>query len=169
MNIPCYITISRMIGTFCLLFTTPLSGVFFVIYTLCGLSDVLDGFIARTTNQTSELGAKLDSIADILFYVVMIIKIFPVLWSILPVGVWYAVGLIVLIRIASYSVAAIKYKRFSAMHTYLNKLSGFGAFLVPYIIKTSVAVQGCFAVCTVAIIASAHELLRHIRSKEYSA
>nr|WP_295734419.1 CDP-alcohol phosphatidyltransferase family protein [uncultured Intestinibacter sp.] len=31
---------------------------------MCGILDVLDGFIARKFNVTSKLGAKLDSIPD---------------------------------------------------------------------------------------------------------
>ena len=41
----------------------PLSTLFLTIYVLTGISDVLDGAIARKYTTTSELGAKLDSIA----------------------------------------------------------------------------------------------------------
>lgn len=40
--------------------------IFITIYLFCGVSDILDGYIARKTKSQSILGAKLDSIADLL-------------------------------------------------------------------------------------------------------
>ena len=77
--IPNLITMVRIIGSLCLLFVQPLKKPFYIIYTIAGLSDALDGFIARKTNSVSELGSKLDSIADLSFYIVMILRLFPVL------------------------------------------------------------------------------------------
>ena len=71
------ITMSRMAGTILLAFLRPLSAGFFLVYTLTGLTDVLDGWIARRTKTASDFGAKLDSIADLLFYTVMLIRLFP--------------------------------------------------------------------------------------------
>ena len=43
----------------------PLRSVgFLVVYTLTGLTDVLDGWLARKTGTASDFGARLDSIAD---------------------------------------------------------------------------------------------------------
>ena len=43
----------------------PLSVLFYAIYILCGISDVLDGYIARKSNSVSKSGAFIDSIASI--------------------------------------------------------------------------------------------------------
>ena len=56
------------------------SPMFFAIYALTGLTDVLDGWIARKMGSASQFGAKLDSVADLIFYAVMLIMIFPILW-----------------------------------------------------------------------------------------
>jgi len=48
---------------------------FLILYVICGLSDVLDGIIARKTNTTSNFGAKLDTIADFIFVTILLIKI----------------------------------------------------------------------------------------------
>ena len=83
--IPNMLSILRMLGTLALVFVQPVTLPFFVIYTLCGVSDVLDGWIARATDSTSELGSRLDSAADLMFYVVMMLRILPELpccrWS----------------------------------------------------------------------------------------
>ena len=36
---------------------------FYITYVFCGISDMLDGVVARKTNNTDEFGAKLDPIA----------------------------------------------------------------------------------------------------------
>lgn len=169
MTIPNFITLLRMVGTVCLVFTIPFSGAFYVVYTLCGLSDVLDGLIARLTKKTTEFGAKLDSIADILFYTVMLIRIFPVLWEVLPKSIWYLVAVVLLIRCVSYLTAAVKYKRFAARHTYLNKLTGVALFSVPYFLTHTGDVIVCFVVCIIAVLASLEELVIHLSSKEYDS
>ena len=53
-----------------MLFFTVFSPLFFVFYLLAGFSDMIDGTIARKTNTASEFGAKLDTVADLIFYTV---------------------------------------------------------------------------------------------------
>lgn len=161
-TLPNVLTFSRIIGALCLLFVKPLSPAFFIIYSLCGVSDVLDGTIARAAHMVSDIGARLDSIADILFYSVLIFRIFPVLVDVLPIGVWIFAAAVLLLRMVSYIVAAVRYKRFSSLHTYLNKASGFLVFLVPYVISHSFFVGYSLVVCAVAALASLEELLIHL-------
>ena len=66
-QLPNYITALRMVGSVCLIFIRPLSPLFFGVYTLAGITDALDGYIARKTHTASAFGAKLDSAADLLF------------------------------------------------------------------------------------------------------
>jgi len=162
------ITSFRILGTACLLFTSPFSKIFYIIYTLSGLSDVFDGYVARKTGTTSAFGAMLDSIADLVLYGVMVLKIFPALWEKLPGGIWIAVMAVVAVRIISYLAAAVKYKRFASLHTKLNKITGFAVFMIPYMIKLPVAVPYCIAACTVSAISSAEEMLIHIRNEKYT-
>ena len=168
-TVPNCITALRIAGTISLLFVQPLSLTFFIIYSLCGMTDVLDGFIARMTKSTSEFGAKLDSIADLLFYTVMILRIFPILWLLLPKWVWGLLAIVLLIRAVSYSFVAIKYHRFASLHTYMNKITGLAVFAIPYIIMCPFAVTYCAAVCLFACIAAIHELCTHMHSKQYTS
>lgn len=118
-----------------LILMEPLTPLFITVYTLTGVTDVLDGAIARKYGTTSELGAKLDSIADLLFYTLILIMIFPIMWVTLPKKNWVMVAAILTVRGVSYGMAAVKYHRFAAMHTYMNKATGLMVFGVPYAIE----------------------------------
>ena len=155
-----------MAGTVWLLFMKPLSAFFMVVYTLTGVTDVLDGAIARKYGTASELGAKLDSIADLLFYTLILIRIFPVMWVTLPKVIWAAVAAILVVRGCAYATFARKYHRFASLHTYLNKATGVLVFGVAYMIRTPAAMPYCWSVCAVAMLASLEELLIHAISKE---
>lgn len=169
MNVANVITFLRMIGTLFLMLTVPFSKRFFVLYTFTGITDALDGFAARKFKCATEFGAKLDSASDLLFYSVMIFKIMPELYIILPHWIWYMVVLVVVIRVISYIVTAVKTHRFMSNHTYLNKLTGFCVFIIPYIVNYSdMDIGFCTVACLVATLAAIQELsysikLRRIR------
>lgn len=161
-NIPNLITTFRLIGTVLLLFWQPLSKEFYVVYAFLGVSDVLDGWTARKLKVESAFGAKLDSIADLLFYTVMMIRIFPILWEALPKSIWIVVGVILIIRIISYAVTAIRDKEFASMHTAMNKMTGFCVFLLPYSFLTPCFFPYSVVVCAMALVASIQELQIHL-------
>lgn len=166
-NLPNFITAFRIAGAVLLIFTVPFSPAFYALYTLCGVSDVADGFIARRFKSESELGAKLDSVADLLFYAVMLFKLLPTLAERLTAGIWCAVFAVLALRTASYIAAAAKYRRFASLHTYMNKATGLAVFAVPYFILSPFYLPLCAAVCAVAGAASAEELIMHLTSKKY--
>lgn len=167
-NLPNYITTIRILGTIALLFMAPLTPEFLIIYAISGLTDAIDGTIARKMGTISDFGSKLDSIADMLLYLVMLVKIFPVLWVRLPHSIWIFVGVILFVRLCAYIVAAKKYRKFAAQHTYMNKITGLVVFLIPFAIATKFAVAYCWSVCVVAVAASLEELVIHITAKEYN-
>ncbi len=169
LTIPNFITCIRLIGTVTLPFTPLFSPEFYVVYSVCGVSDVLDGVLARSLKQSSEFGSRLDSVADLLFYFVMLLMVLPVLWQNLPRPIWIAVGAIILLRLASYTMAAFKYKCFASIHTYGNKLTGFGMFCVPYFLPLPIMDAYCIGVCALTGLSSLEEFLIHLISKEYNS
>ena len=153
------ITILRILGTLLLSVTVLLSGEFYVLYTLTGITDILDGYIARKTNTVSEFGSKLDSAADLMFYGIILYRLLPVLAEKIHGAIWYAVVAIVILRVFTYVFTAIKYKVFMSNHTYLNKLTGFCVFLVPYFIIIPGALMGfCTLTCVVCALSSFYDL-----------
>ena len=167
-NLPNYITCLRILGTLFLFFTESLSVAFFVTYLFTGVTDALDGWLARKMNVVSEFGAKLDSIADLLFYTVLLAKIFPKLWETLPYTIWIVLAAVLLVRCVAYVVAFVKYRRFASIHTYMNKMTGFAIFAYPCFLLSPVAVPVAFAVCTIGGMASFEELLIHIFRSGYN-
>lgn len=164
-TVPNCITMVRIIGTLCLIFTEPLSTAFFVIYAICGISDILDGTVARLTKAITPLGAKLDSVADLLFYTTMFIKVFPILLGRVSVFVWMIVIAIVAARIINYTVFAVKNKSMASEHTKLNKATGFMVFMMPFAIHTEFFDYYCIVCCIIAGFAVFHELLLHIKKE----
>ena len=61
------ITGLRILVSAVLVFCPVFSPIFYVLYLIAGLSDMVDGIIARKTNSVSEFGSKFDSIADFIF------------------------------------------------------------------------------------------------------
>lgn len=104
-----------------------------------------------------------------LFYAVMLFRIFPILWNTLPSDIWFAVAAIIVVRIAAYLIAVVKYRLFASMHTYLNKLTGVGVFMVPFLLATKYAVVYCWGVCAVAGMAALEELVIHLSCRYYNA
>lgn len=160
--IPNILTALRMLGAVLLLLTKPLTLPFYLLHIFCGLTDALDGAFARALHASSRLGAQLDSIADLMFYGVMMGKLMPILLERMPASLWWIVGAAVFIRLCAYGVAAATQHRFSALHTILNKLTGLLVFLVPGMLALPIAVPLCHGGAVMALISSAHELWLHI-------
>ena len=123
------ITSCRILFSLLLLFFPALSPGFYGLYLAAGLSDMLDGFVARRTNSASPLGAKLDSMADLVFLSVCLIRLLPVLA--LPVWLWVWVGLIALLRLVNVVSGFVRRKKLVLLHTRANKLTGALLFLLP--------------------------------------
>ncbi len=167
-TVPNCITSVRIIGAVCMAFTKIFTTEFYIIYTLCGITDVLDGFIARMTKKTTEFGAKLDSVADLLFYGVMLIKMLPRLFGALPNVMPYMVASLLAIRVCSYMIAAFRYKKFASLHTYMNKASGFCCFLMPYAVQFAPEAVVYWFVYSIALIAGLEELIIHSSAVDYT-
>ena len=109
------ITFFRIAASIVLLFCPVFSPAFYVFYIAAGLSDILDGFVARKTDTVSKLGARLDTIADFMFVVVCLIKLFPILS--IPAWLYGWIGIIALIKVVNIISGFIVQKRFVTIHS----------------------------------------------------
>ena len=152
------ITCTRIIGTICLMFLEPSENYFYYVYTYCGISDVLDGLAARSLKIASSLGSTLDSISDLLFYSVMMIKMLPTLNEILPEYIWYFVYAILLIRLFCYAFVYFRMHKLSSRHTIYNKITGLLVFFIPFMIKTPYMFYYSVVIIAIALFAVSEEI-----------
>jgi len=124
----------RVILSVALLAPPALSPTFLTLYATAGLTDMLDGFVARRTKTESELGARLDSVADLTFAVICLAKIIPTL--VVPAWLWVWVAVIAAVKVANVVSGFVMERRLVMPHTPANKVAGFVAFLVPFAIPT---------------------------------
>lgn len=157
------LTVSRIFLSLLLPFLVPMKTAFLAIYAVCGVTDALDGFIARKTHTQSKLGARLDSLADFVLITAMIISLYPVIH--LPKGTFVWILAIAAIRIAAATVSCAKHKTFASLHTYSNKMTGFLIFLFPFFIPILAASVLVWIICGAATLSAVEELLIQISSK----
>lgn len=154
-HIPNTITTLRLLGAICLLLCNPADAVFWVIYGLCGISDMLDGYLARKLHAESKAGAILDSVADIGFVICVAIRLLPIMQ--IPTWLWIWAGVIVTIKIINQVSALIFYKRFSFPHTKANKLTGLLLFLtLPTVFWSIIPISVVAGIATFAAIQEGH-------------
>ena len=154
-KLPNIITLFRIVGSFSLLFCDVTDVSFWIIYVLCDISDMVDGWLARKMKCVSKTGALLDSIADICFIASCAWKLLPILK--LPLWLWIWAGVIVVIRIVNQLSALVMYRRCCFPHTLANKLTGFLLFItVPMIFWSIIPIAIVASVATFAAIQEGH-------------
>ena len=145
----------RILGSILLLFFSVFSLEFYIIYLLCGFSDMIDGTIARKTNSTSEFGAKIDTAADLVFAAVSLIKFSPTIH--IPQWLWIWVGVIAIIKIGNIIWGYISKKQFISLHTTMNKITGLLLFLLPLTVSFVELKHSSIAVCSIATFSAIQE------------
>ena len=149
------ITFFRIAVSIILLFCPVFSPAFYVLYIAAGLSDMLDGFVARKTNTVSRFGARLDTIADFVLVVVCLIKMLPVLR--IPAWLYGWIGIIALIKAVNIVSGFAVQKKFVAVHSVMNKTTGALLFLLPLTIPVLPLKYSAIVVCAAATFAAIQE------------
>ena len=145
----------RIFGSVLLLFFPAFSLDFYIIYILCGFSDMIDGIIARKTNSTSEFGSRLDTTADFVFVVVSLFKLLPAIQ--IPQWLWIWGGVISVIKISNIIWGYVSKKQFISLHTIMNKVTGLLLFLWPLTISFVELKYIAVTVCSVATLSAIQE------------
>lgn len=151
------ITGIRIVCGSALLFCPVFSPAFYTLYIVAGLSDMIDGTVARRTGTVSAFGAKLDTAADFVLVIVCLIKLLPELDVPLCLILWIAV--IALIKLINVITGYVMHKAFVAVHSVMNKVTGLLLFLLPLTLPlVDVKYSGAFvsAAATVAAIQEGH-------------
>ena len=161
-RIPDLLSMSRIVLCLPLLIVDAMTIPFWVIYLIAGLTDILDGFLARRWGVESKFGARLDSLADFVFVLVVGYKLFP--WLRLPATLWMMIGLIALVKVINAISSFMVKHRIKFLHTKANKLTGFLLFIGMMAIGQSYFVPVAWMIACIALFAAIQEG-HYIRSK----
>ena len=158
-QLPNIITLLRIAGSMGLLFCDVMGVAIWIIYGLCGISDIVDGWLARKLKCVTKKGALLDSLADICFVVCCAWKLLPILE--LPQWLCLWAGVIVAIKIVNQISALVMYGRCCFPHTFANKITGFLLFItVPMTFWSIIPIAIVAAIATFSAVQEGHFIRR---------
>jgi len=124
-NLPNLLSLYRLLSVPVLFYIayTGQEKLFFYWFLFNLFTDVLDGFIARTFNMQTELGAKLDSTADFTMYILAMYALIKFKWGDLQA---YQISFILLIFYYLFIdiFALLKFKKVSHLHLISSKIAG---------------------------------------------
>ena len=116
---------------------------------------MLDGFVARKTDTVSKLGARLDTIADLVLVVVCLIKLLPILS--LPAWLYGWIGIIALIKVVNIIFGFVVQRKFVAIHSVMNRATGALLFLLLLTIPAVPLKTSAIVVCAAATFSAVQE------------
>ena len=149
------ITLVRILCSIAILFCPVFSVAFYALYITAGLTDMIDGWVARKTNTVSAFGAKLDTIADFVFVIVCLVKLLPIMD--IPIWLYVWIGIIALIKVINIVSGFVVQKQFVAIHSVMNKVTGILLFALPLTISFIDLRYSAAVVCIIATFAAVQE------------
>ena len=149
------ITGIRIFCSIALLFLPAFSPAFYTLYVVAGVSDIVDGTVARKTGKVSEFGSKLDTAADFVLVVVCLIKLIPVI----HVPTWLIIWIVVIAVIKAVNLVSgyVMRKVIVVLHTVANKVTGILLFALPLTLPIIDLKYSGAVVCTAATFAAIQE------------
>lgn len=161
--LPNLLTFARMWLCILLGLTETLSPLFFLLYTLIGISDIFDGWLARRWHCTTPFGAQLDGAADLIACGVIGWKIWPFLHF--PAWLWGLMACIMCIRIGNMLCTYLRKSTNIFQHTPLNRLTGLILFLSIYVVETDLFQWLAAGIATLALLAALQEGYGQLKKK----
>ena len=149
------LTSCRIILSLIMLLFPVFSLGFYFCYLLAGITDMLDGMIARNLGVESEFGEKLDTIADFIFVISALYKLLPV--TEISVEIWIWIGVIAVLKIINIISGFVTQKRFVAVHSWANKITGLVLFALPFSLNAIDIKYSSVVVCLLATFAAVQE------------
>ena len=157
-NLANIISSIRIIGAVVLTFFDVRSTEFLIVYVICGLSDSLDGIVARWLHIESDLGRKLDSIGDVLLYSIMLLKVWPVLTRTLSYTSMAIIITLLATRLVLYTFYGLTRHKFLSTHSLLNKLTSMMLFFLPLALRFTWGNYYCYLIMVTGTLATLGEI-----------
>ena len=128
---------------------------FFILNLLCGVLDILDELIARKTNSAGKFGAILDTVADFIFTLVVLIKKLSEI--IIPTWLLIWICVIFVVKVVNILFGFIRTKKVMVEHTVLNKVSRILLFVLPLTLQLVSIVYSAVLICVVTTLSAIQE------------
>lgn len=170
-QLPNIITFTRIILSLALLLVSRQPLTFVMVYFCCGISDIADGFIARRFRLETAIGAKLDSLADFIFFAVAIFVFLTMVYIENIMLIVTVITAIAIIRIMNLIMTKQKFHQWGVLHTVANKVTGIALFLsIPLCIWLNhIPLWLIISAGVIAVISAVEESAILITSKDYNA
>ena len=175
-HIPNILSLSRIPFSIAMPFLVGRYGVaFLVCYGYAGITDALDGMLARRFHWESKLGSKFDSVGDGVFIVCVVIAAVLALGPTLASGHGIAIycyaifGVFVAIKVVNITFTRIKFKQWGFIHLRSARWSVVPLYILfPVCIHQQKVYNPFVAVCLVlSILACLEEILILIQMEKH--
>ena len=149
------ITCCRILFSILMLFFPAFSGSFYACYIIAGITDMIDGTVARKLGTSSQFGEKLDTVADFVFAAAALFKLLLVMKISMTIWIW--TGLIAVIKLINIISGFVVQKRFVTVHSLANKITGAVLFALPLTLSLIDVSYSAIFVCLAATFAAIQE------------
>lgn len=154
-RIPNLLSALRIVLCLPLLLMDAMTIPFWVFYMIAGLTDMIDGFLARRWGVESQFGARLDSFSDFVFVITAGYKLFS--WLTLPTALWMMIVLIAMVKIINAVSSYVVKHKIEFLHTKANKLTGFLLFVGVMTIRQPYFILVAWVIACIALFAAIQE------------
>jgi CDP-diacylglycerol--glycerol-3-phosphate 3-phosphatidyltransferase len=130
-HIPNILSVARFPLSALLLFLTSYTIHFIFVFIVIGVTDVLDGFLARKYGWGTPLGAKIDGFADAFFAICTLVALVSL--QIYQQFTWYVIamiGFVALLKLFNLLVTKMKFGIWSSIHTIASKVTQVPFFFI---------------------------------------
>lgn len=160
-QIPNILTGSRVVLALALLFiphAPDLTLPFYIVYGICGFTDMIDGTIARALGVQSKMGSRLDTLGDAAMVTVMIYILVPIIKPSPVILVWTLA--ILAIKFTAWVAGGMRQHDYAPPHTIMDKVVGFLLFAYPFLRLLTKSMIPIYILCAAATVAAVEKWCR---------
>jgi len=145
-------------------------GIFIAIYLVCGLTDWLDGLIARKYDAQSPIGSTLDTLGDSLLLISAFISFLLIVEIDFPLYAKVCMIYFGAMKVVGMIISRVKFKHWNWIHTYLSKTGGVMLYLsLPIFVQQQKLPDWLLITLAVPmVIQPLEEIIMMLRQKEYN-
>ena len=163
---PDALSVTRGLLAVALPWTSDRPGLLAALYLAAGVTDALDGPLARRLGSAGPRGARLDSAADVLLFGAATWLVVRLLADADPphlVALLVAAGLVAGLKVSTVVVGVARFRRIVPRHTTANRVAGLVVFTAPLLALVG-WVEALWGVVAVAAVAAVDELVVQSRA-----